>query len=77
MKAIPLFVLALLEIVFGVVAGCVALVGLVAELLARYTSAGAAALAGRLGVEPIAPRLRQELARLLFASMTTPAGGAR
>lgn len=76
MRALPLFVLALAEILFAVVAGCVALVGLVAELLARSTSAGAARLAKRFGVEPVAPKLRQELAQLLLASVS-PAGGAR
>ena len=76
MKAIPLFVLALLELVFGIVAGCVAIAALVVEMLARGTSAGAAKLGGALGVDPVAPRLRQELAQLLLVG-AAPAGGAR
>jgi hypothetical protein len=76
MKSFPLFVLALLELVFGIVAGCVAIAAIITEMLARAASAGATKLGGALGVDPVAPRLRQELAQLLLVG-AAPAGGAR
>lgn len=70
-----LFVLTVLEILLGLVAGSVALVSLITESVARGISAGANAVARRCGTAAVLPQLRVELSGLFSA--TTPAGGVR
>ncbi|MFI1294345.1 hypothetical protein ACH4VM_39255 [Streptomyces sp. NPDC020792] len=73
---VALFVLAVLEIVAGLVAGSAALASLTTEALARATSAGARAFARRAGVDPMSLRLRADLAAVLSTSTATE-GGSR
>ncbi|MFI1472380.1 hypothetical protein [Streptomyces wuyuanensis] len=72
-----LFLLALLEMVLGVIAGAVAVASLIAEAAARATAAGGDSLARRLRLNPVSPRLRTELAHLLAGIATPAAGGHR
>lgn len=72
---VALFVLAVLEIVAGLLAGSAALASLVTEALARTTSAGARAFARRAGARPMTLRLRADLAAVL--STAVPEGGSR
>ncbi|MZG04642.1 hypothetical protein G3M53_91480 [Streptomyces sp. SID7982] len=71
-----LFVLTVLEMALGVIAGSVALLSLIAETAARVTAAGGDAFARHFRLTPTSPRLREELAALL-STMANPAGGTR
>lgn len=73
--AVALFVLTVLEILAGLVAGSVALVSLIVESIARGLAVGADATARRCGTAAVLPQLRVELSGLFSA--TTPAGGVR
>lgn len=68
-----LFVLTVLEILLGLVAGSVALLSLIVEGIARGISAGANAMTRRCGAAAVLPQLRVDLSSLFSA--TTPAGG--
>jgi uncharacterized membrane protein len=68
-----LFLLTVLEILLGLVAGSVALVSLIVESIARGVAAGAHAMSRRCGTAAVLPQLRTELSGLFSA--TTPAGG--
>ncbi|SHK56138.1 hypothetical protein [Actinacidiphila paucisporea] len=73
-----LFLLTVLEMAAGLVAGCVALAGLIAEATARALSAGTSGFARRFNVQPVTPRLRNGLAAVLDTPAPTgAAGGAR
>ena len=74
---LALFVLAVLEIVTGLVAGSAALASLTTEALARAVSAGAQAFARWVGVAPMSLRLRADLATVLSTSITAPEGETR
>ncbi|GGZ19709.1 hypothetical protein [Streptomyces nitrosporeus] len=71
-----LFLLTVLEMALGVIAGSIALVSLITETVARATAAGADSFARHARLTPTSPRLREELAALL-STMATPAGGNR
>ncbi|MFF8506422.1 hypothetical protein ACF07L_38160 [Streptomyces anulatus] len=73
---LALFLLTVLEMALGVIAGSIALVSLITEMAARATAAGGDAFARHFGLTPTSPRLREELAALL-STMATPAGGTR
>ncbi|WP_331717684.1 hypothetical protein OG264_39655 (plasmid) [Streptomyces xanthophaeus] len=77
LRHIALFVLTVLGMVLGVIAGTVALVSLITEFAARATAAGGDSLARRFRLDPISPRLRTELAQLLAGIATPAAGGPR
>ncbi|MEU3520189.1 hypothetical protein ABZ770_33810 [Streptomyces sp. NPDC006654] len=70
-----LFLLAVLEMTAGVIAGSVALASLITEGIARALAAGNSRFARRYGASPVTARLREELAAVL--STTTGTGGAR
>ncbi|WP_030390487.1 hypothetical protein [Streptomyces sp. NRRL S-241] len=72
-----LFILAVLELALGVIAGTVALLSLITETAARATAAGGDSLARRFRLNPFSPRLRTELAQLLAGIATPAAGGPR
>lgn len=74
---ILLFLLVVLEMAAGLLAGSVALASLITEAVARTVSAGAQGLARRAGVEPISLKLREELAAVLATTATTTSGGTR
>ncbi|MDX3686097.1 hypothetical protein OG893_09440 [Streptomyces sp. NBC_01696] len=74
---VALFLLVVLEMAAGLLAGSVALASLITEAAARTVSAGAQGLARRAGVEPISLRLREELAAVLATTATTTSGGTR
>lgn len=74
---VALFLLVVLEMAAGLIAGSVALASLITEAAARTLSAGAQGLARRAGVEPISLRLREELAAVLATTSTTTPGGTR
>ncbi|MCC8341104.1 hypothetical protein LMJ38_35015 [Streptomyces sp. R1] len=73
---VALFVLSVLEIVAGLLAGSAALASLTTEAFARTTSAGARAFARWAGVDPMSLRLRADLAAVLSTSTATE-GGSR
>lgn len=66
-----LFVLTVLEMLLGLIAGTIALVSLITETAARATAAGGDSFARRFRLTPVSPRLRTELATLL-SGMVTP-----
>jgi hypothetical protein len=72
---IALFVLTVLEMLLGLIAGTVALVSLITETLARATAAGGDSFARRFRLTPVSPRLRTELANVLSGMANTPAAG--
>ncbi|MFJ9094620.1 hypothetical protein ACIRIR_24305 [Streptomyces globisporus] len=74
---VALFVLVVLEMAAGLIAGSVALASLITEAAARTVSAGTQGLARRVGVEPISLKLREELAAVLATTATTTSGGTR
>lgn len=73
---LALFLLTVLEMALGVVAGTIALASLITEMVARVTAAGGDAFARRFRLSPVSPRLRTELANVL-SGIATPAGGTR
>ncbi|MFB6631985.1 hypothetical protein ACFCWY_18980 [Streptomyces sp. NPDC056362] len=74
---ILLFVLTVLELSLGLVAGTVALVSLITETVARAVAGLDERFARRFRLTRVSPKLRQELADVLYGITTTPAGGAR
>ncbi|MFE5549202.1 hypothetical protein ACFQ71_36010 [Streptomyces sp. NPDC056534] len=72
-----LFLLTVLELALGLLAGVVALLSLVTETLARAATAVDERFARRLRLTRISPKLRKELADVLYGITTTPAGGTR
>lgn len=72
---LALFVLAVLEILAGLIAGSAALASLTTEALARVVSAGARSFSRWAGVDPMSLRLRADLAAAL--STTATEGGSR
>ncbi|MFD3535563.1 hypothetical protein [Streptomyces sp. NPDC058664] len=71
-----LFVLAVLELALGLLAGTVALLSLITETIARAAAAADERFARRFRLDRVSPKLRQELADVLYG-ITTPAGGTR
>jgi hypothetical protein len=72
---VALFVLAVLEILAGLIAGSAALASLMTEGLARTVSAGARSFSRWTGVDPMSLRLRADLEAVL--STTATEGGSR
>ncbi|MFI8398725.1 hypothetical protein ACIGG5_00545 [Streptomyces sp. NPDC085463] len=73
---ILLFVLTVLELALGLVAGAVALLSLVTETIARAATAVDEHFARRFRLARVSPKLRKELADVLYG-IATPAGGSR
>ncbi|MFD9241922.1 hypothetical protein ACFV0D_08305 [Streptomyces sp. NPDC059556] len=79
MKALAqslLFVLTVLELSLGLLAGTVALLSLITETIARAVAALDERFARRFRLAPVSPKLRKELADVLYG-IATPAGGTR
>ncbi|MFI7396529.1 hypothetical protein [Streptomyces tendae] len=74
---LALFLLTVLEMTLGVIAGVAALVSVITEMVARATAAGGDTFARRARVRPVSPRLRTELATVLSGIATPAAGGTR
>ena len=74
---IALFVLTVLEMTLGVIAGIAALVSVITEMVARATAAGGDTFARRCRVSPVSPRLRAEMANVLSGIANPAAGGTR
>lgn len=72
-----LFLLTVIELLLGLLAGSMALASLVTEVVARASSAGSVAFARRARLSPVTPRLRNDVAALLFGATAAPAGGAK
>ena len=72
---VSLFVLTLLGMSLGVIAGTVALASVITESAARASLAGADRFADRFHLSRISPQLRDDLARLLATD--TPKDGTR
>jgi hypothetical protein len=70
---IALFVLTVLEMTAGLIAGSVALASLITEAGARVLSLGSQRLSARAGIAPMSLRLRDDLASVL--STVAPAKG--
>ncbi|MFJ8659295.1 hypothetical protein [Streptomyces sp. NPDC093795] len=71
-----LFVLTVLELALGLLAGTVALLSLITETIARAVAGLDEAFARRFRLDRVSPKLRQELADVLYG-IATPAGGTR
>ncbi|MFJ3499792.1 hypothetical protein [Streptomyces sp. NPDC090135] len=74
---ILLFLLTVLELALGLLAGTVALLSLITETIARAVAGLDEAFARRFRLARISPKLRTELADVLYGITTTPAGGTR
>ncbi|MEE1813729.1 hypothetical protein PUR59_01565 [Streptomyces sp. SP18ES09] len=74
---ILLFVLTVLELSLGLVAGVVALVSLITETVARAVAGLDERFARRFRISRVSPKLRQEIADVLYGITMTPAGGTR
>ncbi|MFD5428514.1 hypothetical protein [Streptomyces sp. NPDC127084] len=74
---LALFLLTVLEMTLGVIAGVAALVSVITEMVARATAAGGDTFARHCRVRPISPRLRTELATVLSGIANPAAGGTR
>ncbi|MGI5444128.1 hypothetical protein ACQEV4_44335 [Streptomyces shenzhenensis] len=72
-----LFLLTVLEMVLGIIAGSIALASLITETVARATAAGGDTFARRFRLTPVSPRLRTELATVLSGIANPAAGGTR
>ncbi|MEV5440809.1 hypothetical protein AB0K80_33120 [Streptomyces sp. NPDC052682] len=72
-----LFLLTVLEMALGIVAGMAALVSVITEMVARAMAAGGDTFARRLRIRPVSPRLRTELANVLSGIANPAAGGTR
>lgn len=70
-----LFLLTVIEMLLGLVAGSMALASLLTEVAARASSAGNEAFARHARLSPVTPRLRNDVASLLFGA--AHAGGAK
>ncbi|MFD3728273.1 hypothetical protein [Streptomyces sp. NPDC058671] len=71
-----LFVLTVLELTLGLLAGTVALLSLITETIARAVAGLDERFARRFRIARVSPKLRKELADVLYG-ITTPAGGTR
>ncbi|MEU1863258.1 hypothetical protein [Streptomyces gardneri] len=71
-----LFVLTVLELALGLLAGTVALLSLITETVARAVARLDEAFARRFRLARVSPKLRKELAVVLYG-IATPAGGTR
>lgn len=65
LTTVSLFVLTLLGMSLGIVAGAVALASVITESAARLSLAGADKFADRFSLARVSPQLRDDLARLL------------
>lgn len=74
---LALFLLTVLEMSLGVIAGTAALVSVITEMTARATAAGSDSFARRVHVRPVSPRLRAELATVLSGIADPASGGTR
>ncbi|MCX5225834.1 hypothetical protein [Streptomyces sp. NBC_00233] len=72
-----LFVLTVLELSLGLLAGTVALLSLITETIARAVAWLDERFARRFRLARVSPKLRKELADVLYGITTTPAGGTR
>ena len=72
-----LFLLTVLEMALGLIAGTAALVSVITEMVARATAAGGDTFARRFRLSPVSPRLRTELATVLSGIANPAAGGTR
>ncbi|WP_327162044.1 hypothetical protein [Streptomyces zaomyceticus] len=72
-----LFILTVLELTLGLVAGTVALLSLITETIARAVAGLDERFARRFRLARVSPKLRKELADVLYGITTTPAGGTR
>ena len=72
-----LFVLTVLEMTLGIIAGSIALASLITETVARAAAAGGDTFARRFRLTPVSPRLRTELATVLSGIANPAAGGTR
>jgi hypothetical protein len=72
---VALFVLVVLEMAAGLIAGSAALVSLLTEAVARSASAASRGFSRRVGIDPMALRLRADLAAVL--SVNAPEGASR
>nr|WP_011324927.1 hypothetical protein [Streptomyces venezuelae]CAJ32326.1 Spd79 protein [Streptomyces venezuelae] len=71
-----LFVLTVLELALGLVAGTVALLSLITETIARAVAGLDERFARRFRLARVSPKLRKEFADVLYG-IATPAGGTR
>ncbi|AZK98824.1 MULTISPECIES: hypothetical protein [Streptomyces] len=74
---LALFLLTVLEMVLGLIAGVAALVSVITEMVARATAAGGDSFARRVRIRPVSPRLRTEMATVLSGLAGPAAGGTR
>lgn len=74
---LALLLLAVLEILAGLLAGSVALASLITEAVARAASAGTLSFARWVGADPVSLRLRDELAAVLSTTITSTGGTTR
>ncbi len=74
---LALFLLTVLEMALGLIAGTAALVSVITEMVARATAAGGDSFARRFRISPVSPRLRTELATVLSGIANPAAGGTR
>jgi hypothetical protein len=74
---LALFLLTVLEMTLGVIAGIAALVSVITEMTARATAAGGDTFARRARLRPVSPRLRTEMANVLSGLANPAAGGTR
>ncbi|MDQ0689026.1 hypothetical protein QFZ56_008072 [Streptomyces achromogenes] len=74
---LALFLLTVLEMTLGLIAGAAALVSVITEMVARATAAGGDSFARRSRISPVSPRLRTELATVLSGIANPAAGGTR
>lgn len=72
-----LFVLTVLELALGLLAGVVALASLITETVARAIAAADERFARRFRLARVSPRLRAELADVLSGIASPTAGGTR
>ncbi|MBP2581836.1 hypothetical protein J3A78_002314 [Streptomyces sp. PvR006] len=72
-----LFVLTVLELSLGLLAGTVALLSLITETIARAVARVDERFARRFRLARFSPKLRKELADVLYGITTTPTGGTR
>ena len=72
-----LFLLTVLEMALGLIAGTAALVSVITEMVARATAAGGDTFARRFRLSPVSPRLRTELATVLSGIANPATGGTR
>ncbi|MET9366078.1 hypothetical protein ABZX93_34980 [Streptomyces sp. NPDC006632] len=74
---LALFLLTVLEMTLGLIAGAAAMVSVITEMVARATAAGGDNFARRVRICPVSPRLRTEMANVLSGLANPAAGGTR